>query len=284
MTEQVEVQEEQSQEVSEQLAFEAGFNNEPVETPAPVAEPAPAEEAAPEAAEPAAEETPAEPERNQWGYTDEEMKTLLSKAAKVDEIERNLENERQKIYGKLGEYNRTIQQMQTANKGGDLTPRQLNHLRGEFPELAALLEKDFGEAQAAPAQTAATQAQPAFDPAIIDERLSQTSDALSKQYEKRLLTMQHPTWADDVKTDEFKTWVALQPVEYQHQLDSSWDALFIADGLNKFKTWRETAQSAANKKTARLERAVVPTGVTPAAPPAMDENELLMAGWKSVRG
>lgn len=274
MTDEVEVQEEQSTAVDDQAAFEAGYNGEPVE----VAEPTPAAEEEAPVEEPAQE---AEPERNQWGYTDDEMKSLLSKAAKVDEIERNLEAERQRIYGKLGEYNRTIQAMQSANQGGSLTVRQLNHLRGEFPELADLLEKDFGEAQPVKAEQAPepvqTQQAPMVDPEALEKKLSET-------YERKFLNLQHPDWESVVKTTDFRTWLGLQPPDYQAEMNASWDSGFVAKGLSSFKNWYAKANKASTKKTARLEAAVAPTGVGNSGPPAMDEADAFLAGWKTVRG
>ena len=250
----------------ENAAFESGFTGEPVETP--VAEqPAQEEDPAPEA-EPVIE-------RNQWGYTDDEMKNLLSKAARVDDVEQGL----RKVYGKLGEYNGTIQQMQAANKGGNLTARQLNHLRGEFPELADLLEKDFGEAVATPTATESAPA-PVFDASVIDQRVA----SATLEVKKELLSIQHPDWREVKDSTEFDAWTKSQPTEKQQMINESQSIPFVISTLNDFKKWQEQTQKAATKKTARLESAVAPTGVANSGPPAIDENEAFAAGWKTVRG
>ena len=274
MTGEVVVQKEKQEEVTEQQAFEAGFNQEPVETPAP------SEEAAPEETPAPAEDKPEEPARNQWGYTDEEMKNLLSKAAKVDELERSLASETRKLYGKIGEYNSVVQQMQSANKGGSLTVPQLTHLKAEFPELADLLAKDFGEVQAAPAPAAAPAPTPAFDESVIDRRVANATLEVKKEF----LSAQHPDWEEVKESEWFATWKAMQPEEKQQQIDNSQSIAFVIGTLTEAKKWREESQRATTKKTARLEQAITTTTSAASAPPAMDENEAMLAGWKAIRG
>lgn len=268
MTDEVEVKESE-----EQAAFEAGFAGSAVEEP-----PAQTEEPVQEAA-PVEEAEVAEPERNQWGYTDEEMKTLLSKASKVDALEQQLADERQKIYGKLGEYNRTIQNMQQQTGKPSLSAPQLTHLKSEFPELAELLAKDFGEVMVSTPEPQKETA-PAFDPSAFDDRVR----SVELNIKKETLSTFHPDWEEVKESDQFATWVGLQPDDVRQQIGSSQNIGFAVRMLNTFKEWRDQTVKASTKKTARLEQAVAPTGVKPSAPPAMDENDAFLAGFKSVRG
>ena len=296
MTDMVDSNEQESVEQhDEDQAFAAGFNETRGEEPPHV-------EAAESTSEPVQEtvvESPVEeqPQRNQWGFTDDEMKDILTKAARVTDLERRMEEDRQKIHGKLGEAFGTLKQLQQSRQsaGVQLTEDDLDEeLREQFPEMAKMqlatlnrvLSKALGGVKPGDTnpQTAASQPAPAIDPEVIDQRLAETEDKLSKQYEAKLLSMAHPDWKEQVATDDFKAWLAMQPENVRQQLDNSWDASFLSRGIAAFKQWRASVQSARTKKTNRLEAAVTPRGIAAVGQTTPDEEAAMLAGWRSVRG
>lgn len=260
-------------------AFAAGYNeafDDKVDTPAP--EPEAQAKGAP----------PPEPERNEYGFTTEEMKSILSRYSKVDDLEQQLESRTQQIHGKLGEAFRTLQSMQTARSAQGfnvkLTEDDLDEeLRTQFPELGAMqlrtLQKVLGKALGGMAQAAP--AAPAVDP---EEIKRQVREDLNKQYEGKFLTVRHPDWRQAVKSEDWNAWVGLQPPRLREQIETSLDADFLAEQITSFKTWKNSADSARSKKETRLETAVAPRGVASAPKAGLDEAAAFLAGYNKVRG
>ena len=128
---------EQQQEVIEQAqddsGFAAGFAEVRGEEP-PVSEPVVEEQASSEEVQKQAEAPAAEtqqddtPEQNLIaGLTDEQLRGVLAKANMVDDLVLRIE----KTHGKIGELNRTIQNLQQKNGTAQLSAGQLKRLSSE---------------------------------------------------------------------------------------------------------------------------------------------------------
>lgn len=218
------------------------------------------------------------------GLTEDQIQSIL---AKVPELDRKLESSIQKITGKMGEYNRTLQSLQqmqqTAAPATQVAARKiaadmLKRTKEEFPELAAQLAEDLSEIFSA----APTQQQPQFDPRMIDQAMDQRLKQMSRQYELKLLSLQHPDWNEVRSSPEFNLWLETKPAEYKAQLMNSEDALYVSGELSKYKVEREASTS--RKKTNRLAAAVAPTGTTARSAPAQTEEDSFLAGFKQARG
>lgn len=281
---------EQQQEVIDQgqddSGFESGFAEARGEEP-PVTESVsneePAVEQGQQQAEAPAAETPQEetPEQNLIaGLTDEQLRGVLAKANMVDDLVVRIE----KTHGKIGELNRTIQQLQQKNGSANLSAGQLKRLSGEYPELASLLAEDLSEALAG---TGGGQTQQ-LDPSAFDARVAEQVSAVEKKFEKKLVLRDHPDFDQVCQSDDFRLWLTtVLPPEESARLNTAWESEYVSGQITAFKTWRAAAAESAEKtresRNKRLESAVAPTGsrsVTPNQPSPDDEFE---AGFKQVR-
>lgn len=262
--------------------FESGFAEARGEEP-PV-------EAAPEVKEQAgtAEETQAEqtatPEETPAqtliaGLTEDELKRLLLKANSVDDVNARLE----KAFGKFGEINRTLQELQKRG-GGSMSAGQLKRLSGEYPELAELLASDLNEAFA---NSGGTSAAP-FDPSELDQRVAQKVTDAERNFEKRLLRREHKDWEQVVTSDDFRLWMDnVLPAEDKMHLNATWDSEFISEKLTEFKAWKSNADGQAKpqreQKQKRLEAAVTPTSSRSPGPNIQSDDDAFAAGFSQVR-
>lgn len=236
------------------------------------------------------------------GLNDEQMKDLLSR---VPQIERNVNAQLQKITGKMGEFNRTIQEVRQLHASGrpveqtaalKIASDMLKRTRGVFPELAEAIAEDLNGIFAAPSQKQGTSpAQPNQGltqeqmAKLIESRISEATVPMQRSYEAKLLTLRHPDWQDVAKTPDFRLWADTLPTEDKSQLFDSEDALYIAEKLDAYKAFRkqQTAQTTTNKENSRrrLEQAVTPTsGATQSRAPVQTEEDAFLTGFAQARG
>lgn len=221
-----------------------------------------------------AQEAQEEPQEEQLyaGLTESQLKAQLARVAELDEMKQQV----RQAFGKIGELNAKLQQAQTAK--ATLSPGQLKRLASEFPEMAALLEEDLGSLSVGGNQ---------FDPSPLVNELHATKqqfEEAKQEQEKKLLSIAHRDWQTVVASDDFTLWKQTLPSEERQTLDTSWDALYIADKISEFKEWRGKAQTSKQQKTKRLEAAVTPQGITKAGPSAINDDDAFLAGFKAVRG
>jgi hypothetical protein len=243
------------------------------------------------------------------GLTEDQLKDLL---ARVPEVERRLEAQMQKVTGKLGEFNRTLQslqQMQTSGRPSEqATARKiagdmLKRTRQTYPDLADAIANDLNEifsmpeagkpsgqhdtqAQSAPAAAGPTPEQIAQ---YTQARIADAVGHVTRQQELKLLSMRHPDFQQVAASADFKLWAESLPAEDRAQVFSSEDALYVAEKLDAFKAFREQAAAQANaKKTTaqkRLAQAVAPTSGNPGhTAPIQTEEDAFLAGFAGARG
>lgn len=283
MSEVIEQQQEEvqvSEEQQESTAFEAGFQQ--------VAGDAPAEEPEVQAAPveaPQAEAKNPEEEPFLDGLTKAQVKALLAKASEVDSLKSQMEQERQRLFGKIGEVQRYVNELKQAKPSEGAmkaaSGTKLNKLREQFPELAELLEADL---TVEPGQAVAPQQQ--IDPKVIEEiaerRAAAKAAELERKMEEKRLSSLYKGWKEDINSPDFRLWLQTQPKEYQQKLVTSRDSDEVADGLTQFKAWRDKgAKQQANRQ--RLEAAVTPAGANVAATAEPSEWDGFLAGFNAVR-
>ena len=272
--------EQQEYDAQAEADFKAGFTGEDpaktddVEKPASVAVESESQDTA--------QVADAEPAKSVMAVlTEDHIKTLLAKASKVDALEQELISTRDRLFGRYGEVQRTLQEMKQAqapsNGGAKLPAINLKRLSAEYPEIAEILAEDLSSAF--PASTA-TEA-----PSIDD-----VMNAVDKRIELRAMNAMRKDWRDVIKTDDFTLFKSQLPVAEQEQFEDSWDANYINDVITKYDAWKEGATkqaSASTQKTTekqnRLERAIQPRGTTTTNRSLSEEDEF-EAGFKSVRG
>lgn len=257
-------------------AFEAGFAEAHGDEP-PASEQA-ADEGEPSGGEPAQDEQEEE-EVMFAGLKESEIKSLFAKAAKYDELEG-------RVFGKFGEVQRTIQQMQQQGSGGQrmkITVDKLKRLSEFDPEFAEAIAEDLSDILTggtnAPGET---QIDPAQVEQAFEQRVSQATSELAQQFEAKLLTMKHPDWQQTAASEDFQVWKSTLDPQDQQTLTSTWDATFIANKLDEFKAWKGRSNKQQSNRR-RLEQAVTPSGTGRAAGGGNDDDAFL-AGFNSMRG
>lgn len=260
--------------------FEAGFAEARGDEPPTESEPEQVEEVGEEVSEEAEPVQEEQPQAVLAGLTEEQVKDLLLKAGRFDELNGQV----RKVFGRLGEFNQALQTLQQPRQVS-LDKEKLKRLSEKFPELAEDLASDLSEALAG---VTSQQAQPAFDPAMLDrfvsERLAIQEDAINKKLEVKWLTRQHKDWKELASSQEFELWKQnVLPEQERVFLDDTWDAEFISEKLSEFKNWRDQANQTKEKKQKRLEAAVAPRGGSSPGQTTQSEDEAFTSGFKAVR-
>jgi hypothetical protein len=181
------------------------------------------------------------------GMSEEELKTLLNKAARVDDLEERLGKLQDKAFGTIGQMKQTIDELRSRPQGGkpNISKETFKALSEYFDDenVAEALAKDFG----------GLEFQGGSD-AVSEERLSQ----LEQKFELRLLDFAHKDWREQYNSPEFPEWKATLKPEAQEILDNSWDGAAMAEAITTFKKWKAKRGEAEQEKQKRLESAVTP--------------------------
>lgn len=252
--------------VNDDAAFEAGFNSAMgIETPEPAEAQAPAVEPEPEP-EP-------EPQPVVAGYTQDQIKELLAKAAQVDK----LQEQQDRIFGAIGNLKQSYEHLKNQPRPTAMQVSKLQKLGSMFPEMAELLEQDLSGVA-----VGGSSVDPDQVSQIVEQQVQSRLQKVQEQTEVKLLTIMHPDWKSVAPSDEFSKWKQAQPAEVQAQLDDSWDAEFLGSKLSEFKDWKKQTAASQQTKQRRLEAAITPKSV--AAPVAPSEDDAFIAGFKSARG
>ena len=233
----------------------AGFNDEPTETPVQTEQAKDETPAAPAPAEPAPIKYAQIPE--------DEYLSLKATAAKFPELEARSQQQLDKAFGKIGGLERLVQESRTS--GGGLTKEDVEQFRGDFPELAGVLEKMVGPKQGNTDE--------------VNPKLAE----LERKFETRLVTRAHRDWQEVANSGDFKAWTATKPDAFRQQLATSWDADFLIDTLTEFKETRKAPAAPAPAKVSTrkdvLQSAIQPRG-TVAHQGGNDDDEF-MAGFNT---
>ena len=214
-----------------------------------------------------------EPPKLIAGFTEDQVKELLQKAAEVDQLKAR----ESKMFGTLGSLKQAIDavrnQPQAPQGGPARISGSLKRLSAEFPEMAALLSEDLNEALQGQTQAGG-----------IDQQAFRSElERSSKDMETKLLTMAHKNWRQDVQTPEFAQWKGTLPPDELHIVNDSWDAVSVSAALDKFKEWRSAATQTKQVRQNRLEAAITPKGNRQPAP-SMSDEDAFVQGFKSARG
>jgi Asp-tRNA(Asn)/Glu-tRNA(Gln) amidotransferase C subunit len=234
------------------------------------------EETADEAAEViAADETP------EQQVEDEHAKLLAllnDIPARIDLTEKEI----RQIHGKFGEINQKLQKLQELNNSNSgaanvrVTKDQFKRLNEEFPEIAEMLAEDLaGISLPSSGGVNAESIQP-----FVNTEVAKVREELNRTMNTNLLTIQHRDWTTVYGSEDFSTWKANQTPEVQHELDNSWDAMYLGEQLTKFKTWRDTVKNTKEKNNKRLLDAVLPKGGNKAPNGLVSEEDAFNAQFK----
>jgi hypothetical protein len=251
--------------VNVQDAFESGFSDVREE---------PAEEIE-------ADEAEEQKKEGEAGYSPEQVQEFIAKAARVDDLEKQMESTTQKLYGKFGEVQRDIQSLKAKDEPAPepkklVTAGHLKRVSEELgDELAEALADDLNELQIGRNQEDSQQAS-----AVREEEIL----GLKQEFEEKLLTNSNPDWRDVVGSDGFSNWKATLRPEVIQEIDASWDAHYISSAINAFKSQTTKKSDKRKDNQRRLESATQAQGVQGDSASEDDINAAYLAGIKNVRG
>lgn len=244
-----------------------------------------------------AEATPATQAKDEpriAGMTETEFKAALAKGGEAKAL---VEAEIRKVFGKLGEVQRTVQELtkglSAGRAGRKITADLLKRVNDELPGLGEALAQDLSEilGGADAAQDAAGKQGKTIDlDAYHAEKLAPALAAMEARIDQakeeaqlELVTYVHPDFEQVVQGDDFKKWLDTLGDERRKQVVESPRAVVAAKAVTEFKEWKEKAAKEAAKQKNRLEGAITPRGGgAPPAPQQPDEEADLAAGFNKV--
>lgn len=214
--------------------------------------------------------------------TQDELRAALAKVAELDAFRGQSATETQKLHGKIGELNRTLQAVQSAPTAANSEAHKaaLQKLTDEYPELAETLTPLFGAGSGGGVSKDAI-AQ------IVQEQVGQikaeTTQTIGQLRTELSIAISHPDYKQIGATPEHQKWLATKPADFQKAYLASWDPDFISESLTEFKTWKNTTYAKEKERTARLEGAVRPAGVPGRSQAKLPDSAGLSTGFNRVR-
>lgn len=262
-----------------EAAFAAGF--EAIRSGEEADSQEPATAAATPEAEPPADEAPIE-EALFAGFTETQLKALLAKAAQVDDLEKQIA----KAHGKIGEFNRTLQEYQAREVKPAATTEQLgdgpsdSELESDYPDIAKL-----ADIRARKIVDEAMKARPAETGAPAAEVASEIANVRRETQEEIMGVLHGKDWRDVITSTDYKTWLATQPEEIQKRATETPRATELSEVISSFKSWKDGGVRNQNSSRSRLEAGLTPKGVSSGKQQVgPTEHDEFRAGFNSVRG
>jgi len=202
---------------------------------------------------------------------------LMSMLAKIPQLEEMSTKEIQKVHGKIGELNRTLQELKSKGAGSTavrLAEAKFDKLREEYPDLAELLAEDFKGLQLEGPAAVSDEVINAHVEARVQEQVSVVRDELQKQMQVSLLQIQHPDFQVIKDSDEFKVFLQTLPEEERQKVDETWDAMYLSTVFTNFKSWKNERTKSKEQRQSRLRNALPPkTNTAPVRSGPMTEEE-----------
>jgi hypothetical protein len=265
-------------EQTEDQAFAEGFEGDKPLAALPEAKTVEAEAAPQPETEPKPADTPEAEEPEYVQVTKKDFERLIASANETDKLKQQLP----KVFGTMGNLQQVVTRLQTATPAGELvemSEEDAAEMTAEFPELAGMLRAAVNRVlkrQKVKGTGEPEEAKPATATVDRDEILKEVKQG-RVQLELDALDDLHPDWRTIVgklgDENEFRTWLANQPKEYQDRINSTQSAAITSRAIDKFKAAKEAAakltaqpQKPGAARTDRIRDAVQPKGTGGTAP------------------
>lgn len=196
------------------------------------------------------------------GMSEDEVKALLDKARKVDDLEDRFTKLHDKAFGTIGNLKQTVDEL----RNRPVSAGKPNVSKETFKKLSAYFD-DEGIAEALAGDLEGMEFGGGTDNSAVDERLAQ----IEQKMETRLLDFAHPDWREVSQAPEFSEWQQTLKPEAQELLANSWDGAELAKAFSTFKSWRDKRTQAEQSKQQRLEQGIMPGGTGRSASSAADD-------------
>jgi hypothetical protein len=207
------------------------------------------------------------------GFTEDEVKIAFGKAQQFDDLNNRLTKTHDTAFGKIGQLEQTIKELKTAKENAPVaTPLTKESFKAlaeylDDDDMATALALDLSSLQLGGSQAEAVQVDYDAINAGLEERFLAMSESFSlqatatkKEFETKLLTIQHPDWEKVNASEEFSTWKATLKQEARDTLNTTWDGGVLGQAFTSFKTWQSKKTEVASKKQQRLEESLLPSG------------------------
>ena len=202
------------------------------------------------------------------GMSEEELKAVLDKARRVDELEERITKLNDKAFGTIGQLKQTVDELrqrpQQAGTGKPVVSKDTFKKLAEYfddEDVAEALANDLAGMQFEQGGNTG------IDPSVIEDLRAQ----MEQKLEIRLLDMSHPDWRDHYQSAEFTEWKGTLKPEAQDVLDNSWDGAAMAKAFTNFKNWKAGKSEAEQEKKRRLEAGIQPHSAGRVSNAAVDD-------------
>jgi hypothetical protein len=262
--------------------FEAGYANQPTETPAVAKEPDPKPEAAKDPEQkPGAEAKP-----------EEEKKTdpLADALARIDKMQQSHD----KLAGHIGRLERSYREIQAnlataqaaAKKMDDAPTQGEISSASQDPEEWAALKKQYPEWAAATERMVDARTK-GFDAEAFEQKVNAAIDGKTAEMQARIidssLNAVFPGWKKTVATPEFVSWMDAQPedvkeIRYSDDVGDVAKVLKLYEASKAAPAPQPSTKQEPSPREKRLAAAVAPKG-TGGHPPGRSEEDEFEAGY-----
>ena len=215
------------------------------------------------------------------GMTESEIRALLDRTSRLGAIEEQLS----KAHGKIGELNRTVQQLATnqtrpaptasarTDYGDDAEDGDFSEIEEMFPEFSPAVERKARKiAQEVLQQHQQQNTGQPVDPTVISQTV-----ALA------VMDATRPKWRETVSSDDFQKWIESQPEDFRETYQSTWDTSVFSQVIDQFEAARKAQSERTTKSKTRLEAALTPDSRSSRVSHAATEMDAMQAGFDSVR-
>jgi len=188
------------------------------------------------------------------GVTDDELKAVLARAKRVDELEERLTKTHDTAFGRMGNLEQQFRQLQQERSqhvaAPTLTPDSFKALNEYFgdSDIGTALANDLAQLQLGSSQNI---------PSGIDEqRYNSDISQIKNDFEEKLVSIVHPDWREIKGSQEFSNWYHSLDTRSQEVISSSYKSEDVTHALNEFKIWHGKLLASVDKKQNRLENAL----------------------------
>lgn len=217
------------------------------------------------------------------GLTEEQLAERLEK---ITQIEQTSQAEMRKLYGKIGEFNRTLESLKGGEGGQaklNLAKVQFKRLQEEYPEVAELLGEDLSGIDFSGSGVSDDQINEIVEKRVAESVTTVRNDVAKEMglnllqiqhgrnfqsllYEQETVTENGKTYVrpkkdangDFVRQPEFAAWLKTQPEEEQTNIENAWDPVYLSEKLTEFKDWRGKKTQGTQQRQERLRNAITP--------------------------
>jgi len=194
------------------------------------------------------------------GLSKADFDAIVEKANRVDELNDRLRQVSDKAFGSIGNITQQLSQLKQnqPQPRTDISKDAFKALTEYYGDdsLAEALANDLREIGLIQTASAA----PAYSQEDFTAALAERTEELERSMNMKLLSLKHPDWEETKDAPEFKGWAATLPESDQELLYNTWDPLVLSKAFDNFKSWNNKKAEVEDKKKARLEAAMLPTG------------------------